>query len=154
LIPEDFGPHHLGSTGILDGQHVRWSLLNELPVPNSIEPELRDALERSYAPYSNEPSGAVIEMNDGTLYSGAYVENAAYDSYPALTVAVAKMVMSGHTDFAQISHLYVASGSLDPRAAKNIDHRSASKQIAASEALSVAPSKLVLISGLKVEKAQ
>lgn len=39
-----------------------------------------DALKGSYAPYSNFNVGAAVRMGDGTIYSGANQENAAYPS--------------------------------------------------------------------------
>lgn len=38
----------------------------------------REAAENSYSPYSKFRVGAVVVADDGTLYSGANIENAAY----------------------------------------------------------------------------
>ena len=54
------------------------------------------AMGQAYAPYSNFPVGAAILDEDGTIHSGANVENAAYPvGNCAEASAIAAMVMAG-----------------------------------------------------------
>ncbi len=56
----------------------------------------RAALEHAYAPYSNFKVGAALRFADGTVVTGANVENASYGlSLCAETVAVAKALSEG-----------------------------------------------------------
>ena len=56
----------------------------------------RDAATRAYAPYSNYPVGAALRLSDGTIVTGANVENASYGlSLCAETVALAKVANEG-----------------------------------------------------------
>ena len=60
-------------------------------------------LDRAYCPYSHFPVGAALECNDGTVFTGCNIENAAYS--PTICPerpAVAKAVSEGHTDFVRI----------------------------------------------------
>jgi cytidine deaminase len=63
------------------------------------------ALERAYAPYSNHPVGSAILANDGEIYAGCNIENAAYPlGQCAEATAIGNMVLSGGSS---IRHLVV-----------------------------------------------
>ena len=54
------------------------------------------ANEMAYAPYSDHPVGTAILANDGNIYSGCNVENAAYPlGNCAEATAIGAMVMGG-----------------------------------------------------------
>ncbi len=55
------------------------------------------AQKRAYVPYSDYPVGAALETDDGHIFTGCNVENAAYpQSMCAERVAVFKAVSEGH----------------------------------------------------------
>jgi cytidine deaminase len=56
----------------------------------------REAARHAYAPYSHFPVGAALAFADGSVVTGANVENASYGlSVCAETVAAAKALSSG-----------------------------------------------------------
>ena len=64
----------------------------------------REASTRAYVPYSHFPVGAALECEDGTIFTGCNVENAAYGStICAERTALVKAVSEGHRDFAVLA---------------------------------------------------
>ena len=73
------------------------------------------AAERAYAPYSNFAVGAAIRTENGTVYSGCNVENAAYPvGSCAEAGAIAAMVAAGETRIAEIAIVGVKSNPCYP----------------------------------------
>jgi cytidine deaminase len=63
-----------------------------------------EARTAAYAPYSSYAVGAALLTEDGTLYQGANIENAAYPvSICAERVAIFKAVNAGHRNFKGIA---------------------------------------------------
>ena len=61
-------------------------------------------LDRAYVPYSHFPVGAALECDDGTVYTGCNIENAAYTpTNCAERTAVFKAVSEGHLKFTRIA---------------------------------------------------
>lgn len=64
----------------------------------------REAVERSYAPYSEYYVGAAIETSDSTTFTGCNVENANYsNSVHAEELALSKAVEAGYRRFETIA---------------------------------------------------
>ena len=60
-------------------------------------------LDRAYCPYSHFPVGAALECEDGTVFTGCNVENAAYPAgICAERNAIFHAVSEGHTRFRRI----------------------------------------------------
>lgn len=69
-------------------------------------------LERSYCPYSGFPVGAALLCENGEVYTGCNVENAAYgSSICAERTALLKAVSEGHRD--DFTRLAVVGNSRD-----------------------------------------
>lgn len=63
-----------------------------------------EASKNAYAPYSRFPVGAAIECDDGSVFTGCNVENAALGStICAERVAAGKAISEGHTRFRRIA---------------------------------------------------
>lgn len=64
----------------------------------------REAREHAYAPYSHYKVGAALLTQDGAIFTGCNVENAAYPAtICAEQVAVTKAVSEGHQEFTAIA---------------------------------------------------
>lgn len=62
------------------------------------------AAQKAYAPYSNFPVGAALLTQQGTVITGANVENASYGlSLCAERVALVKAVSEGQRDFSAMA---------------------------------------------------
>ena len=63
-----------------------------------------EAREKAYAPYSRFAVGAALECDDGTVYTGCNIENAAYSvGTCAERTALCKAVSDGKRDFTRIA---------------------------------------------------
>lgn len=72
----------------------------------------RSARENAYCPYSQFAVGAALLTEDGTVYTGCNVENAAYgECICAERTAVVKAISEGHRRFTAIAVCGAPKGS-------------------------------------------
>ncbi|PSP42523.1 cytidine deaminase [Halobacteriales archaeon QH_2_66_30] len=77
--------------------------------------EARDALDDSYAPYSEYQVGAALRTDDGAVYTGCNIENANYsNSLHAEEVALGKAVSDGHRSFERLAVTSAAGDGVTP----------------------------------------
>ncbi|MDR2501917.1 MAG: cytidine deaminase [Oscillospiraceae bacterium] len=63
-----------------------------------------EAMANSYSPYSHFPSGAAIECDDGEVFTGCVIENAAFGhTLCAETVALSSAVAEGKRSFRRLA---------------------------------------------------
>lgn len=92
-LPDAFGPNDL---------NIKAPLLSpidhgyQLPQGSEVEQAALQAFNRSYAPYSDNISGVAIELDDGSIFQGAYAENAAFNpSLAPLQIAINLLWLAG-----------------------------------------------------------
>ncbi|HDN2513617.1 MULTISPECIES: cytidine deaminase [Providencia] len=92
-LPDSFGPSDLNITTLLLD-----------PVDHGYKNQSRDRLltaaieaaNQSHAPYSQSHSGIALQLKDGSLFTGRYAENAAFNpSLPPLQAALIMINLSG-----------------------------------------------------------
>lgn len=78
LLPEPFSPRDLGVKGglmQLENHHLQLQeSCNDVVILAAL-----DAANKSYAPYSEGYSGVALLTTDGTIYTGQYAENVAFN---------------------------------------------------------------------------
>jgi cytidine deaminase len=84
LLPEAFGPLNLGNrSGLMSPAPQSRKLQLKAAAKDPIINEALSSAEKSYAPYTQNFAGCALETQTGEIYSGRYVESAAYN--PSLT---------------------------------------------------------------------
>jgi cytidine deaminase len=96
LLPGAIRPSDLGNrTALMTGQGPYHKLSLEIPVKDRMITEALLAAEGSYAPYSKNYAGCVIQTETGEIFKGRSVESAAYNpSLTPLHSAIARMNMA------------------------------------------------------------
>ncbi len=95
LLPAAFGPRDLGrKRGSLPINRVKIGVLGG--EPDALMAAALSVACASYAPYTGAHSGVAIQLNDGSLHTGTYIENAAFNpSLPPFQAALISVLSSG-----------------------------------------------------------
>ena len=124
-LPDDFGPKHLGNDGGFMQPEDHGFGTTGAPLDN-LETVALHAASASYAPYSGCHAGVAVRMSTGSVYRGAYIENAAFNPslsplHPALihinlstdrTATIDRVVLVEQPD-AAFSHVSACQAVLD-----------------------------------------
>jgi cytidine deaminase len=96
FLPGAFGPADLGvSGGMLAGAAHGLAGASEGET-DALEAAAAVAANSSYAPYSRAWGGAALQVADGRIFAGPYLENAAFNpSLPPLQAAYVSAVLGG-----------------------------------------------------------
>lgn len=100
-LPDSFGPADLNITTLLldSVQHGYQNESRDRLLSAAIE-----AANQSHAPYSQSHSGIAVQLKDGSLFTGRYAENAAFNpSLPPLQAALIMINLAGK-DIHAIEH--------------------------------------------------
>jgi cytidine deaminase len=88
LLPAAFGPADLGGHERPLPAH-RVDIILPTRAPDPLVASALSAACISYAPYTHAHSGAAVQLSDGSIHRGAYIENAAFNpSLPPLEIAL------------------------------------------------------------------
>ncbi|WP_235501627.1 cytidine deaminase, partial [Trabulsiella odontotermitis] len=103
-LPDAFGPKDLEiKTLLMDDQDHGYTLEGDALAQAAIT-----AANKSHMPYSNSPSGVALECRDGTVFSGSYAENAAFNpTLPPLQGALNLLSLNGY-DYPDIQRAILA----------------------------------------------
>ena len=81
---------------------------NEVPFMEAVKAAMQQATQ-SYAPYSHCPSGLAIATAGGAVYSGPYLESAAYNpSLGPLQAAIVDAVTDGIAYYTEVNLSFAA----------------------------------------------
>ncbi len=71
---------------------------------NALLQQAREMLDKAYVPYSKFPVGAALLCEDGTVYGGCNIENAAYGpTICAERAAMCRAICDGHQKFVAVA---------------------------------------------------
>jgi len=95
ILPDAFGPAALGAKqGALPVRKTKLELTGK--ASGALATSAMDAAGRSYAPYSQSPSGVAIRTTRGQVYQGCYIENVAFNpSLSPLQTALVQVIAAG-----------------------------------------------------------
>ncbi|WP_174849884.1 cytidine deaminase [Yersinia artesiana] len=107
-LPDSFGPKDLDITTLLMDPVDHGYKIAET---DALTQAALEGANHSHAPYSNSHSGVALETADGTIYTGRYAENAAFNpSLPPLQAALIMTNLAGK-DCGAIRRAVLAEGS-------------------------------------------
>jgi cytidine deaminase len=121
LLPSAFSPRDLGmTTGALPPSRAAIALNGSHAAENKSLAKALEAACRAYAPYSKARSGVAVMTADGTVYSGSYIENVAFNpSLPPLQVALISMLRArkNYSDIKEVTLVELDDAVISQKAA-------------------------------------
>lgn len=122
VLPGSFGPKDLGQTSSLLNHPKR---LLEFAVPRSRYDRLVSAAllaaEDSYSPYIRMASGMALLLESGTIAQGSHFENAAFQKFSALNMALVDFDMKGFRDYSLIKRAVLVVEKTDKTHGSEVD---------------------------------
>ena len=101
LLPNAFGPADLGVTAALMSPQSHGMTLDV--APDDVMIAALHAANTSYAPYSHSYAGVALKTRDGSIYTGAVAENAAFNpSMSPLEAAIVTLTINGGKKYTNI----------------------------------------------------
>jgi cytidine deaminase len=95
LLPDSFGPDNLDIDILI---YAKRDNKIKKTQKNQLCKKALKAANNSYAPYSKSYSGVAIKTKDGNIYTGFYIENAAFNpSIQPITAAVINLLGNGRS---------------------------------------------------------
>ncbi|WP_288234672.1 cytidine deaminase, partial [uncultured Haemophilus sp.] len=108
-LPDAFGPKDLDIHTLLLNQENHQLDENH---PDNLVQQAIGAANQAHCPYSNSPHGVAILFRNGTIITGRYAENAAFNpSLPALQTALNYAYLN-NLDLAEIERIVLAEKSI------------------------------------------
>jgi cytidine deaminase len=97
LLPQAFGPQDLAvKVGLISSRGYLPKLNLKTFFDDPLVRKALAAAERTYAPYTHNFAGCAIQVNDQKIYTGSYVETAAFNpSLSPLHIAIIRMNLAG-----------------------------------------------------------
>ena len=95
LLPQAFGPQDLSvKTGLISSRADLPQLSLKTVFDDPLVHQALSAAERAYAPYTHNLAGCTIQVSDQKIYTGSYVESAAFNpGLSPLHTAIIRMNM-------------------------------------------------------------
>lgn len=101
LLPDAFGPADLGIKAALMSPQSHGMTLS--PPGDPVVQAALAAANSSYAPYTFDYAGVALKTRDGSIFTGAIVENAAYNpSMSPMESALVNLIIAGGRSYADI----------------------------------------------------
>jgi cytidine deaminase len=102
LLPNSFGPKDLELEGnLMTILKNDFSLLNDFP----LVVKAAEAAFVSYAPYTEAKSGVAIQVKDGKVYTGSYLENVAFNPSISPLQAALVLLVADKREYNEISEV-------------------------------------------------
>jgi cytidine deaminase len=122
LLPSSFGPRDLGvGGGLLQHEDHGLTLVQTIVESDGPAVAALAAANMSYAPYSKSYAGVALRTRDGSVVTGAYAENAAFNpSLSPLQAALSQLNLQGLSWNDLVEAVLVQAGSLHTSSTRTV----------------------------------